>query len=213
MRSLPSRRDGAETPGRRPQCRPGRRPGTGKTHLASAVGVQAIEHHRKRVRFFSTVELVNALEQEKLQGKPGQIAGRLTHSDLVSLDELGYLPFSASGGALLFHLLSKLYERTSYGLGGTTYAPALRFLGSIKHTLTMRKGARSPRRGQARIRGNDTLFTGMSFPALANYFPVPILREFARNKLKTRAISEPIFAKTARKLKIPCYLIPVFFCA
>ena len=88
-------------------------PGTGKTHLATAIGVQAIEHHRKRVRFFSTVELVNALEQEKLQGKPGQIAGRLTHADLVILDELGYLPFSASGGALLFHLLSKLYERAS----------------------------------------------------------------------------------------------------
>ena len=88
-------------------------PGTGKTHLATAIGVQAIEHHRKRVRFFSTVELVNALEQEKLQGKPGQIAARLTHADLVILDELGYLPFSASGGALLFHLLSKLYERTS----------------------------------------------------------------------------------------------------
>ena len=69
--------------------------------------------HRKRVRFFSTVELVNALEQEKLQGKPGQIAARLTHADLVILDELGYLPFSASGGALLFHLLSKHYERTS----------------------------------------------------------------------------------------------------
>jgi DNA replication protein DnaC len=88
-------------------------PGTGKTHLATAIGVQAIEHHTKRVRFFSTVELVNALEQEKLQGKPGQIAGRLAYSDLVILDELGYLPFSASGGALLFHLLSKLYERTS----------------------------------------------------------------------------------------------------
>src|SRR6201986_593254 len=68
-------------------------PGTGKTHLATAIGVQAIEHHRKRVRFFSTVELVNALEQEKLQGKPGQIAPRLTHSDLVILDELGSLPF------------------------------------------------------------------------------------------------------------------------
>ena len=88
-------------------------PGTGKTHLATAIGVQAIEHHRKHVRFFSTVELVNALEQEKLQGKPGQIAARLTHSDLVILDELGYLPFSASRGALLFHLLSKLYERAS----------------------------------------------------------------------------------------------------
>ena len=88
-------------------------PGTGKTHLATAIGVQAIEHHRKRVRFFSTVELVNALEQEKHQGKPGQIAGRLAYSDLVILDELGYLPFSASGGALLFHLLSKLYEGAS----------------------------------------------------------------------------------------------------
>ncbi|WBX84127.1 IS21-like element helper ATPase IstB [Sphingosinicella microcystinivorans] len=88
-------------------------PGTGKSHLATALGVQAIEHHRKRVRFFSTVELVNALEQEKAGGKAGQIANRLVHSDLVILDELGYLPFSASGGALLFHLLSKLYERTS----------------------------------------------------------------------------------------------------
>ncbi|MBT2188451.1 IS21-like element helper ATPase IstB [Sphingobium nicotianae] len=88
-------------------------PGTGKTHIATALGVQAIEHHRKRVRFFSTVELVNVLEQEKAQGKAGQIAGRLAHSDLVILDELGYLPFSASGGALLFYLLSKLYERTS----------------------------------------------------------------------------------------------------
>src|ERR1700761_4644373 len=88
-------------------------PGTGKTHIATALGIQAIEHHHKRVRFFSTVELVNALEQEKAQGRAGQIANRLLHCDLVILDELGYLPFSASGGALLFHLLSKLYERTS----------------------------------------------------------------------------------------------------
>jgi DNA replication protein DnaC len=88
-------------------------PGTGKTHIATAIGVQAIEHRQKRVRFFSTVELVNALEQEKAQGRSGQIAGRLVHSDLVILDELGYLPFSASGGALLFHLLSRLYEHTS----------------------------------------------------------------------------------------------------
>jgi len=65
------------------------------------------------VRFFSTIELVNALEQEKAKGKTGQLAEGLTKLDLVILDELGYLPFSASGGALLFHLLSKLYERTS----------------------------------------------------------------------------------------------------
>ncbi|MET2830948.1 IS21-like element helper ATPase IstB [Mesorhizobium shangrilense] len=81
-------------------------PGTGKTHIATAIGVQAIEHRHKGVRFFSTVELVNALEQEKAQGRSGQIANRLVHSDLVILDELGYLPFSASGGALLFHLLA-----------------------------------------------------------------------------------------------------------
>jgi DNA replication protein DnaC len=88
-------------------------PGTGKTHLATALGVQAIERHRHRVRFFQTIELVNALEAEKAAGKPGQMAHRLVHADLVILDELGYLPFSQTGGALLFHLLSKLYERTS----------------------------------------------------------------------------------------------------
>jgi DNA replication protein DnaC len=88
-------------------------PGTGKTHIATALGVQAVEHHRKKVRFFSTVDLVNALEQEKSMNKAGQLADRLLRLDLVVLDELGYLPFSPSGGALLFHLLSKLYERTS----------------------------------------------------------------------------------------------------
>ncbi|MFC0281528.1 IS21-like element helper ATPase IstB, partial [Falsigemmobacter intermedius] len=88
-------------------------PGTGKTHIATALAVQAIEQHRRKARFFSTIELVNALEQEKLRGKTGQIAESLTKLDLVILDELGYLPFSASGGALLFHMLSRLYERTS----------------------------------------------------------------------------------------------------
>ena len=88
-------------------------PGTGKTHLATAIGLQAIVHQHRRVRFFSTIELVNVLEQEKARGKPGQMAHRLVHTDLVVLDELGYLPFSQAGGALLFHLLSKLYERTS----------------------------------------------------------------------------------------------------
>lgn len=88
-------------------------PGTGKTHIATALGVQAVEHHRKKARFFSTVDLVNALEQEKTMNKAGQLAERLLRLDLVILDELGYLPFSPSGGALLFHLLSKLYEQTS----------------------------------------------------------------------------------------------------
>lgn len=87
--------------------------GTGKTHLATAISVQAIMHALQRVRFFSTVDLVNALEQEKQAGKQGQIANRLVYADLVILDELGYLPFSQNGGALLFHLMSKLYEKTS----------------------------------------------------------------------------------------------------
>ena len=88
-------------------------PGTGKTHLATALGIQALQHHRYRVRFVSTMELVNALELEKQQGKPGRLANRFMHMDLVILDELGYLPFSQAGGALLFHLISKLYEKTS----------------------------------------------------------------------------------------------------
>lgn len=91
-------------------------PGTGKTHAVTALDVQAIEHHRRKVRFLSTIELVNALELEKAKGKSGQIAESLTRLDLVILHELGYLPFSASGGALLFHLLSKLYERTSVAI-------------------------------------------------------------------------------------------------
>ena len=79
--------------------------GTGKTHLATALGVAGIQHHGKRVRFYSTVDLVNTLEQEKVAGKPGKLALSLMQKDLIILDELGYLPFSQAGGALLFHLL------------------------------------------------------------------------------------------------------------
>ena len=88
-------------------------PGTGKTHLATAIGVEAARRYQRKFRFLSTVELLNVPEQEKAAGKQGQLVFRLTHVDLVILDELGYLPFSQAGGALLFHLLSKLYERTS----------------------------------------------------------------------------------------------------
>jgi len=86
--------------------------GTGKTHLATAFGMAAI-HQGKRVRFYNAVDLVNLLETEKRQGKAGQLARQLTLMDAVILDELGYLPFPESGGALLFHLISQLYERTS----------------------------------------------------------------------------------------------------
>lgn len=66
--------------------------GTGKTHLATALGVSAI-HAGKRVRFYNAVDLVNQLEKEKAQGRAGALARQLTQMDGVILDELGYLPF------------------------------------------------------------------------------------------------------------------------
>ena len=91
-------------------------PGTGKTHLATAIGVSGIASRGLRVRFYSTVDLVNVLEKEKRDGHAGRTAAQLMRMDLVILDELGYLPFSQAGGALLFHLLSKLYEHTSVAI-------------------------------------------------------------------------------------------------
>lgn len=69
-------------------------PGTGKAHLATSIGIEVIQHHGKRVRFFSTVELVNALELEKAPASRGKLVYRLMYIDLVILDEMGYLPFS-----------------------------------------------------------------------------------------------------------------------
>jgi len=86
--------------------------GSGKTHLAISIARQAIRNDRK-ARFFNLVDLVNQLEQEKLAGRGGKLAESLARLDLVVLDELGYLPFSKSGGQLLFHLISKLYEQAS----------------------------------------------------------------------------------------------------
>jgi DNA replication protein DnaC len=87
--------------------------GTGKSHLAIAIAAAAIRNG-SRVRHFNLVDLANQLEQEKLNGKGGRLADRLTrYTELVVLDELGYLPFSKNGGQLIFHLLSNLYQRTS----------------------------------------------------------------------------------------------------
>ena len=86
--------------------------GTGKTHLAVAITASVVRGGA-RGRYFNTVDLVNRLEEESRLGKAGALAAQLSRLDLVVLDELGYLPFARSGGQLLFHLVSKLYERTS----------------------------------------------------------------------------------------------------
>jgi DNA replication protein DnaC len=86
--------------------------GTSKTHLAIAIA-RALIRSGTRGRFFNTVDLVNKLETEARSGKQGRLADYLTRLDFVIMDELGYLPFAQAGGQLLFHLISKLYERTS----------------------------------------------------------------------------------------------------
>ncbi|MCZ0738451.1 IS21-like element helper ATPase IstB [Phreatobacter sp. AB_2022a] len=86
--------------------------GTGKTHLAIAIARSCIRAGA-RGRFFNTVDLVNRLESEARNGRQSRTADLLTRMDLVVLDELAYLPFAQAGGQLLFHLISRLYERTS----------------------------------------------------------------------------------------------------
>src|SRR5215207_9304016 len=86
--------------------------GTGKTHLAIAIARSCIRAGA-RGRFYNVVDLVNRLEAETRSGRQGQLADYLTRMDFVILDELGYLPFALSGGQLLFHLISRLYEQTS----------------------------------------------------------------------------------------------------
>ena len=86
--------------------------GTGKSHIAIGIARNIIRQGRK-ARFFNAVDLVNKLETEVKLGRQGRIADGIARVDLLVLDELGYLPFAQSGGQLLFHLISRLYERTS----------------------------------------------------------------------------------------------------
>jgi DNA replication protein DnaC len=86
--------------------------GTGKSHIAVAIA-RACIRDGARARFFNVVDLVNRLEAEARLGHHGRLADQMSRRDLVILDELGYLPFAQSGGQLLFHLVSRLYERTS----------------------------------------------------------------------------------------------------
>jgi DNA replication protein DnaC len=86
--------------------------GTGKTHLAIAIA-RACIRNGARGRFFNVMDLVNKLEAEGRAGRQGRMADYLSRMDFIILDELGYLPFAQSGGQLLFHLISRLYEQTS----------------------------------------------------------------------------------------------------
>jgi DNA replication protein DnaC len=86
--------------------------GTGKTHLAIAIARSCIRAGT-RGRFYTALDLVNRLETEARTGRQGQIADQLMRKSFIVLDELGYLPFAQAGGQLLFHLVSRLYERTS----------------------------------------------------------------------------------------------------
>ena len=86
--------------------------GTAKSHVAIGVGRSVVRLGRK-ARFFNAVDLANKLEAETKLGRAGRTADALARVDLVVIDELGYLPLALSGGQLLFHLVSRLYERTS----------------------------------------------------------------------------------------------------
>ncbi|MDH3351919.1 MAG: IS21-like element helper ATPase IstB [Gammaproteobacteria bacterium] len=86
--------------------------GTGKTHLAVSIARACIRSGR-RGRFFNVVDLVNKLDAEARAERQGRTADLISRLDFLILDELGYLPFAQTGGQLLFHLISKLYERTS----------------------------------------------------------------------------------------------------
>jgi len=86
--------------------------GTGKTHLAVGI-VRACIRGGARGRLFNVVDLVNKLDAEARDGRQGRTADLLCRLDFVVLDELGYLPFAQTGGQLLFHLISRLYEQTS----------------------------------------------------------------------------------------------------
>ena len=87
-------------------------PGTGKTHLASALGRKACEHGFE-VRFYRVSHLVEELEQALHTEKLKQFRSKLEKVDLMILDEMGYLPFGKEGAELLFQIISEFYEQKS----------------------------------------------------------------------------------------------------
>ena len=87
-------------------------PGTGKSHLASAIGRKACEQGHE-VRFFRVSDLVSSLERLWKERKLEAFRNRLNSADMIILDEMGYVPFSKEGAELLFQLVTDWYEQTS----------------------------------------------------------------------------------------------------
>jgi DNA replication protein DnaC len=87
-------------------------PGTGKTHLATALAAQACRRGKK-VRFYRVTELVTQLLEAREERLLLRLKGQLSRLDLLVLDELGYVPASKTGAELLFDVISTAYERTS----------------------------------------------------------------------------------------------------
>jgi DNA replication protein DnaC len=86
--------------------------GTGKTHLAIALGIEAARQ-RRRVLFSRAADLVRGLLEARDARELGRLHRRLRHVELLVLDELGFVPFDRAGGELLFNLLAERYERRS----------------------------------------------------------------------------------------------------
>jgi DNA replication protein DnaC len=87
-------------------------PGTGKTHVATALGMAAC-HRGRRVRFYRVTELVTQLMEAREERQLLRLKGQLAKWDLLILDELGYVPASKVGAELLFDVISTAYERQS----------------------------------------------------------------------------------------------------
>jgi DNA replication protein DnaC len=86
--------------------------GTGKTHLATAIGVEACKQGRI-VRFFRTAALVNLLNDAQRKGELGQLLKKLSKAELLICDEWGYVPLDRDGSKLLFQVISERYEQRS----------------------------------------------------------------------------------------------------